>query len=189
MFALYLVDNYIRSERLSLCLKRFLEFSSTLTFNRHATTTLTTHARGPGQQTVFGHRTVVHVHRSGAGRSQRHFPGYYGGGQTARASLHHEPSHAPVVAPGPHHEHVRYGRVGDPRFRAVQHVRLGRGIERGPALHFPDVAARVRLGQAKTADRFGRGQTRQVPFLLVVGAVRVDRVHDQRRLNAQRGPT
>jgi len=52
-------------------------------------------------------------------------------------------------------------------------------------LHARRVAAVVGLGQAERSDDLALGQTRQVLDAMLLGAVRVDRVHDQRRLHAQ----
>lgn len=148
---------------------------------------LTSHTRDTWQKAVLGHHAIVHVHRPSAGSSQRHFSGYDGRRKARRAPFHHEPSDAAVVAPGPHHKHVGNRCVGYPRLSAVQDVRLGVRVVLGLALHRSDVAAGVRFGQAKAAHQVGRGQPWQVPFPLLFGAVRVNRVHDQRRLDAQSG--
>jgi len=148
---------------------------------------LTSHTRDAGQKAVLGHHTIVHVHRSGAGRSHRHFSGYYGGRKASCAPFHHEPSDAAIIAPGPHHEYVGHRCVGYPRLGAVQYVRLGVRVVLGFTFHRPNVTSGVRFGQAKATHQVSGGKTRQVPFPLLFGAVRVIRVHDQRRLDAQGG--
>ncbi len=85
---------------------------------------------------------------------------------------------------GPDDEDVGDRRVGDPHLRAGEAVAAVDLLSPGP--HPAGIGAGVGLGQAEAADQLASGQPRQPFALLLFGAVGVDRVHDERRLDAHR---
>ena len=58
----------------------------------------------------------------------------------------------------------------------------------GARLHAARIAAVVGLGEAEAADQVATRKRRQVLVLLLARAVRVDGMHDERRLHAERRP-
>ena len=82
---------------------------------------------------------------------------------------------------GPNDEDVGDGRVGDPHLRAGQAV-AAVGLDRAGA-HAAGVGAGIGLGQAEAADEGAAGESREIFLALLLRAVSVDRVHDERALD------
>src|SRR4029078_1660460 len=85
---------------------------------------------------------------------------------------------------GPDHGDVGLRAVGDPHLRAVEHVAVA--VAPRAAAHRARVAAAVGLCQAEAAHDGARSQLGQVTALLLLGAIGVDRVHDEAALHARR---
>ncbi len=75
--------------------------------------------------------------------------------------------------------------VRDPHLRAVEHPAVA--VAARARAHRARVAAAVGLGQAEAADDRAGRQLGEVLALLLLGAVGVDRVHDEAALHARRG--
>ena len=83
---------------------------------------------------------------------------------------------------GPHDEDIRNRRVGDPHLGAGQPVAAVDLF--GSGSHAARVRAGIGLRQAEAADPFAARQFRKIFLALLVAAVGVDRMHDERGLYA-----
>ena len=84
----------------------------------------------------------------------------------------------------PDDEHVGDRRIGDPHLGAGEDVAALHLL--GPGAHPAGVGAGVGLGQAEAADPFAGRQLGQIFLPLLLGAVGVDRVHHEARLDRHR---
>ena len=82
----------------------------------------------------------------------------------------------------PDDEHVGDRRVADPGLGADEPIAAVDLL--GPRRHAAGIGAGARLGQAEAADELAARQARQVFAPLVLVAVGVDRIHDERALHA-----
>ncbi len=139
-----------------------------------------------GQQRILAHLDILHHDFAGDARAQRQLALDLGRRQPLKAAFEDEAANAAAmrVAFRPHHHDVGDRRVGDPHLAAVQPITavdLGR-----TGAHAAGIAARIRLGQAETADPFAAGQFGQIFAALFLAAIGKDGVHHQARLDAHR---
>ena len=136
-----------------------------------------------GQQIVLGHEHIVHDDLAGDRGPERELAFDLGRGEPLHAFLQEETADLTVVVFRPHHEDVGDRRVGDPHLGAGQLI-AAVGLARA-GFHAARVGAMVGLGEADADDPFAFRQLGQVLLPLLLGAVGVDGVHAQARLDAQ----
>ena len=137
-----------------------------------------------GEHAVFGNEHVFQHHLAGETGAQRELALDLGRGEALVAALDDEAADFVLALfvrqLGPDHEHLRDGRVGDPHLRAVQHEAAIHAFRAG--FHAARIRPGIGLGQAEGADPFAAGEFGQVFLAVRLGAVGVDRPHDERRL-------
>ena len=82
---------------------------------------------------------------------------------------------------GPDDKNISDWRVRDPHLGSIQHIAAIDLFRSG--FHPGRIAARIRFGQAKTADPFTTRQLWQVLAPLLLRAIGIDRIDHQRRLH------
>ncbi len=138
-----------------------------------------------GQQVFFRHEHVVHDDFAGQRSAEREFTFDLRRRQALHALFQDEaPDHA--VELGPDDEDVGDGGVGNPHFVAGQDITAIGFFRAG--LHAARIGAMVRFGQPEGADELTRGEARQIFHALFFRAIGIDRIHHQRRLDAERRP-
>ena len=81
----------------------------------------------------------------------------------------------------PDDEDVGDRGVGDPHLRAGKAIAAGDLF--GPRPHTAGIGAGIGLGEAEAADPFAGRELRQIFLPLLLGAVGMDRIHDEGRLD------
>ncbi len=106
-------------------------------------------------------------------------PPIFGAERPLHALLQHEAADLVVMrlGLGPDHEDIRDGRVRDPRLGAGEAI-APVGLH-GAGLHAGGIGAGIRLGQAEAAHELARGELGQVLPALLLGAIGIDRIHDE----------
>ena len=135
---------------------------------------------GAGQAVGVAHAAVGKRQAGGDRGAHRPFAVDVGSGVARRAALHQK-SHDAFRGARPDHRHVGHAAVGDPGLLAVEDP--GVALAPGGGAHARGVRAEIRLGQPEAADRLAALQARQPLLLLLLGAVGVNGVHDQRALH------
>mmetsp|Transcript_42159 Transcript_42159/g.73303 ORF Transcript_42159/g.73303 Transcript_42159/m.73303 type:complete len:438 (+) Transcript_42159:41-1354(+) len=143
-------------------------------------------ALGLGEHVLLGHVNLVHEDHTGHGSTQTHLALDLRSGQALHALLQDETTDVTGIVLGPDDEHVRHGGVGDPVL-GTGHLEAAIGLGAGTRLHAGGVTAVVGLGETEAANLDSLGQVRKVLLLLLLGAVVVNRPHDQRRLYTHGG--
>src|ERR1019366_10536403 len=108
--------------------------------------------------------------------------------EAARVGRHEKAAHFAAGAADlrPDERDLGEVAVGDPALRAVDDVAVAI-VDRGRE-HAARVRPEVGLGEAEAADDLALGHLGQELRLLLFGAERVDRVHDERPLHARERP-
>src|SRR5262249_5124384 len=135
-----------------------------------------------GEQVLFGDRHVLHDDLASGRGAQGKFSFDLRGRQALHALLQDEAADLAGVVLGPDDEDVGDRRIGDPHLAALEDVAAVHLAGARP--HAGGIRAGVGLGQAEAADPFALRQLRQVLLSLRLGAVGMDRVHDEARLHA-----
>ncbi len=138
-----------------------------------------------GQQVLLGNQNVVE-HDFARDRSpQAHLSLDFRGAEPVEPALNDEAADDAVEF-CPNHGEIGDGRVGDPHLRTVEPVAARNGLR--PGDHAAGIRSVIGFRQPETADPFATRQLRQVALALILIAVGVNGVHDQRGLDAHGRP-
>ena len=136
------------------------------------------------QQMLFANNHVFHHDFTRDRCAQRQFAVNLGGRKTFHALFKNETANVIIVRGGlcPDDEHVGDRRIRNPHFRAIELITVSHLLDAG--FHARRIGPCIRLGEAEAADPLARGEFRQIFLALGITAIGVDRIHDERRLNA-----
>mmetsp|Transcript_32716 Transcript_32716/g.77837 ORF Transcript_32716/g.77837 Transcript_32716/m.77837 type:complete len:278 (+) Transcript_32716:477-1310(+) len=141
-----------------------------------------THARDVRQHVLLGDLDLVEVDHARGRGPERKLALNLGRREALHATLDDEASHLAVCRRlGPDDADVRDRRVRDPVLGAAQQVVVP--LVDGLGDHAAGVRAVVGLGKAEAAHELAGRQAGEEALLLLLGAEKVDGVHDQRGLH------